>query len=85
MLSHLELRHTVESAFLPTKCECDISPDGTFSVKLIDPESGEVELFITGMAISELASSRSIARLVLSLKEEAGLLKKIRSDRSARG
>lgn len=85
MLSHLELRHTVESAFLPTKCECEIAPDGTFSVKLINPDSGEVDLFVTGMAASELASSRSIANLVISLKEEASLIKQSGLQRRAGG
>ncbi|RMT84587.1 hypothetical protein ALP40_05005 [Pseudomonas viridiflava] len=46
----------------------------SFSVKLLHPESGDIQLYVTGMPLSELSTSRSIARLVLSLKEQRDLM-----------
>jgi hypothetical protein len=43
-------------------------------VKLFDPVSGDIQLSVAGMPLSELSTSRSIARLVLSLKEQRDLM-----------
>jgi hypothetical protein len=43
-------------------------------VKLLHPESGDIQLYVTGLSLSEVESSRSIARLVLSLREQRDLM-----------
>ncbi|GFM64086.1 hypothetical protein PSCICM_26750 [Pseudomonas cichorii] len=77
MYSKPELQRVLETAFLPSKCECVISANDSFSVKLTNAESGEIELYVTGMPLSDLSSSRSIAHLVLSLREQRDLMAKM--------
>ncbi|WP_416427664.1 DUF1652 domain-containing protein (plasmid) [Pseudomonas sp. App30] len=73
MLSTLELRHVIETAFLPGECECEISDDGIVSITLLNNADHQSDYFISGIHVSELATSRSIASLVMVLKEEARL------------
>lgn len=77
MYSKPDIQRVLETAFLPSRCECVIGVNDNFSVKLIEPESGDIELYVTGIAFSELSTSRSIARLVLSLKEQRDLMGKM--------
>lgn len=70
MLSHLELRHLLESAFLPTECKCTVSSDRTISIQLINPRTRKVEVSRSAVPIGGLTSSRAIANLVAELKEE---------------
>lgn len=77
MYSKSDIQRVLETAFLPSRCECVIGPNESFSVKLINPESGDIELYVTAMSLSELSTSRSIARLVLSLREQRDLMAKM--------
>ncbi|MCD5997479.1 DUF1652 domain-containing protein [Pseudomonas sp. CDFA 602] len=74
MFSKSDLQRVLETAFLPSRCECTIAANETFSVKLLHPESGDIQLYVTGTPLSELSTSRSIARFVLSLKEQRDLM-----------
>jgi hypothetical protein len=84
MLSHVELRHVIETAFLPSKCHCEIAPDGIMSIELTHPDSGEVELSVTGISVYSLATSRALAALVGELKEEARLTQLLKGRRSSK-
>lgn len=70
MLSTLELRHLIESAFLPLSCNCRINPDGFLSVQIFDRDSGRVDLFVTGICMAGMVSSRAICTLVSELRVE---------------
>jgi hypothetical protein len=70
MISTLELRHLIETAFLPLSCSCRINPDGFLSVQISDPDSGQVDLLVTGISIASLVSSRAICNLVSQLRVE---------------
>jgi len=70
MLSTLELRHALETAFLPTKCVCIIEPNDTLTIQLLNPRTGTVDLAVKGILMSRLSSSRSLAALVGEIKEE---------------
>ncbi|RMQ80147.1 hypothetical protein ALP98_100411 [Pseudomonas viridiflava] len=74
MFSKTDIQRVLETAFLPSKCECVVALDETFSVKLLHPESGDIQLYVKGLSLSEVESSRSIARLVLSLREQRDLM-----------
>ena len=77
MYSKVELQRVFETAFLPSKCECTSATHDSLSVKLIDPRSGEIELYVANIPLSDLATSRSIAQVVLSLKEQRDLMKQM--------
>jgi hypothetical protein len=71
MLSRLELRHIIENAFLPKACSCSITPRGSMTIQLFNPNTREEELVVTGIDPATLVSSRAIAALVGEIKEEA--------------
>ncbi|AHG40374.1 hypothetical protein N018_08945 [Pseudomonas syringae CC1557] len=74
MYSKSDIQRVLETAFLPSRCECVVAENESFSVKLLNPDSGDIQLYVTGMPLAELSTSRSIARLVLSLKEQRDLM-----------
>lgn len=67
-LSTLELRSIVEGAFLPLRCTCSVAPDSSLTVQIHDPASERVELFVTGISLERLNTSRDIAELVAELR-----------------
>jgi hypothetical protein len=67
-LSTLELRSIIERAFLPMRCTCTVAPDSSMTVQITDPESERVELFVTGLSLDRLNTSRDIAELVAELR-----------------
>lgn len=71
MLSHLELRQVIESAFLPVLCVCSIRADNSMIVQLIDPLTRLEKLTIIGGDSTTLTSSRAISVFVNEVKDEA--------------
>jgi len=67
-LSALELRSIVEQAFLPQKCVCTLTSDQWLCVKLLNPQTDEVELFKADIPLDRVTSARERARLVLELR-----------------
>ncbi|RKS27432.1 uncharacterized protein DUF1652 [Pseudomonas sp. WPR_5_2] len=70
MISMLELRHIIESGFLPLSCTCTTNPDGSLMIRVFDPSSGQVELLVTAVTTETLTSSRAIANLIGELRTE---------------
>lgn len=70
MISHLELRHIIESGFTPLKCICAIGDDQQMSVSLYESHKGHAALEVRNLNAADLTSSRAIASLVLALKEQ---------------
>ncbi|MGE8483667.1 MAG: DUF1652 domain-containing protein [Pseudomonas sp.] len=70
MISSFELRQIIESGFLPLSCTCTLNPDGSLMIKVFEPESGRVELLVTGISTENLGSSRAIANLIGELRSE---------------
>ena len=70
MLSHLEIRHLMESAFLPLECKCEIDPEGSMTIQLVNARTKEVGMTASGIRASGLTSSRALAALVSELKGE---------------
>ncbi|WP_350647171.1 DUF1652 domain-containing protein [Pseudomonas sp. HY13-MNA-CIBAN-0226] len=70
MISILELRHIIECGFLPLSCTCTVNPDGSLMIKVVDPESGSVEMLVTGISPRPLITSRAISNLVGELRNE---------------
>ncbi|AZC27298.1 MULTISPECIES: DUF1652 domain-containing protein [Pseudomonas] len=68
MISTLELRRIVETSFLPLHCQCTVGHDGAMTVRICDPSSGRVDLFVTGIATRDLTSARAIGELIAELR-----------------
>ena len=70
MISLLELRHIIESGFLPFSCICTANLDGSLMIEVYDPSSGQVELLVTGVTTEKLTSSRALSDLIGELQSE---------------
>lgn len=70
MISNLELRHIIESGFLPLKCICSIDPVGRMTVCLYQSQKGHAAFIAEGLTTEHLTSSRAIAALIGELKQE---------------
>lgn len=68
MKLYLDLRHIIQSSFLPLSCQCLISPAGAVSVRITHPDTGRVDLLDSSFNAAELTSSRSIANMVAELR-----------------
>jgi hypothetical protein len=79
VISTLELRHIIESALLPLSSTCQIDPSGSLQVKIMDPETGFLELLIMGPPTSTLNGREPIAKLIVEIREEFEIIKQMRS------
>ena len=70
MISDLELRHIIESGFLPVECLCSISPSRLMTIQLIDPETHEIGMTVPGIPVADLTSVRFISDLIAQIREE---------------
>ncbi len=70
MMSVLELRRIIETAFLPEICRCSVSHDDSLVVQISEPASGEVLVRIIGVPRSSLSTSRDLSRFVMQLRKE---------------
>lgn len=87
MMSILEQRQIVESAFLPLSCRCTIGADNKVTLELRKPMDERVLLSVADIQRDELASSRSISQVVLRVRqllacESTGIQKTARHGRS---
>jgi len=71
-LSDLELRSIIESAFLPLRCNCTVSAAKVMTVEVIDPATERVELFVSGIELDKLDTSRAICDLITHLRSGLG-------------
>lgn len=74
MISNLELRHLIESSFLPLKCVCRIDDAGVLSIQLVIPQTRSAILTAPRIPTSKLISGRAIANLITQVKEEYRLM-----------
>lgn len=70
MIPIRELRHIIESSFLPMTCTCDVNPGGTLTIEVSDPVSGQVDLLVVGVPTQSLVSVRAINDLIAELRAE---------------
>ncbi|MDH0748874.1 DUF1652 domain-containing protein [Pseudomonas sp. GD03842] len=66
-ISLLELRHIIESGFLPLECRCTASASNELTIELVDPATG-ANLVTGGINAASLDNSRAIAELVAQLR-----------------
>lgn len=73
MISSLELCQIIESSFLPARCQCSVDGRGLMSIQLYTSITGHADFMATGIDVSTLNTSRSIASLITGLKEDLRL------------
>jgi len=70
MMSILEQRQIIESAFLPLNCRCTVEADDSMTLEIRAPRNDQVLMRVEGIQRGELSSSRSISQLVLRLRQQ---------------
>ena len=73
MLSTTEIRQIIEAGFTPLSCRCELTSNGALTVEIYDADSGQVHLFVTGIALTDVQTSRQIAQVVGELRTEVEL------------
>ena len=68
-ISLLELRHIIESAFLPLECRCTSNAANKLTVQIFDRTTGS-NLVVSGIDVASLNTSRAIAELMGQLRSE---------------
>jgi hypothetical protein len=68
-ISTLELRHIIESAFLPMRSRCSASTDGQLTIDIVDPTTG-LNVTFGGIPMATLGSSRAISDLIAQLRTQ---------------
>ena len=70
MIYLTQLRAQLEQQFSPRACECSVSGDNSVTVKLYHPVSGQVDLVVSGLNVTNLRSPEDVAALVEELRYE---------------
>ncbi|MBV6749179.1 DUF1652 domain-containing protein [Pseudomonas chlororaphis] len=65
----MELRSLLERGFAPLACECVLG-EASLSVRVYDPETGRVDLMVTGISLSVLHQREGALRLLEELLED---------------
>ncbi|EIK93330.1 hypothetical protein PMM47T1_27464 [Pseudomonas sp. M47T1] len=72
-ISLLELRHIIESGFLPLECRCTSSSANELTIEIVDPTTG-ANLVVGGIDVATLRSGRATSELVGELRRDFGAL-----------
>lgn len=70
-LSLLELRHIIESGFLPLHCKCTSSVSGELSIEVVDTSTG-ANVVVEAIPLATLSTSRAIAELIGQVRVQLG-------------
>lgn len=70
MLSVLELRNIIESAFLPISCRCRVESPGYIQVQFFDSVTGRQQLLVTGISLAELSGNQAITKVIKEIRGE---------------
>ncbi|MHC8407688.1 DUF1652 domain-containing protein [Pseudomonas sp. TMB3-21] len=70
MISLTHLRTQLEHSFSPLACECTLTGDHSLTVKLYHPDSGQVDLVVSGLKVANLRTPASVQGLIEELRYE---------------
>lgn len=70
MIYLAQLRAQLEQHFSPLACDCSVSGDNSVTVKLYHPVSGQVDLVVSGLSVTQLRTPEAVASLIEELRYE---------------
>ncbi|MHC8300173.1 DUF1652 domain-containing protein [Pseudomonas sp. ZS1P83] len=70
MIYVARLRMQLERSFSPLACDCSVTGDNSLTVKLYHPVSGQVDLVVSGLSVSNLTTPEAVAVLIEELRYE---------------
>lgn len=69
-LCPLEMRQIIELEFLPLTCECLEEEGNTLKIQIRNPDTGLLDLSVSGITYERFSSSLDIRNLVAELRRE---------------
>lgn len=73
MFTGLEIRRIIEESFRPMECHCTLGPGQSLQVRIADPNTGRIDLLVTGISTANLTSSRAISELIAELRYDLSI------------
>ena len=70
MISHAQLRSYIERALAPLACELAVDGDGSLTLRVFEPHSGQVNLVVTGIKPGKLHNDGDLQQMVEELRYE---------------
>lgn len=64
------LRAQLELAFKPLACDCTLVGESSITVRVYDPDSGRVDLVVSGLNLQHLRTAERVAALIEELRYE---------------
>lgn len=64
------LRAQLEQAFKPLACDCTLVGETSITVRVYDPDSGRVDLVVSGLNLQHLRTTERVAALIEELRYE---------------
>lgn len=68
-ISLLELRHIIETGFLPLECRCTSTSPNELTVEIINRATG-ANLMVAGIDVATLGTSRAVSEMIGTLRKE---------------
>lgn len=70
MIHVAQLRLQLERSFSPLACDCSVTGDHSLTVKLYHPLSGQVDLVVSGLSVTNLRTPEAMSTLIEELRYE---------------
>ncbi|QTT89516.1 DUF1652 domain-containing protein [Pseudomonas chlororaphis] len=70
MISQARLRRYIEQGFAPLACAFSTGSDSTLTLRVFEPESGRVDLVVTGIDPRALATEADVLAMIEELLYE---------------
>ncbi|WP_447775584.1 DUF1652 domain-containing protein [Pseudomonas chlororaphis] len=70
MISQAQLRRYIEQGFAPLACAFSTGSDSTLTLRVFEPESGRVDLVVTGIDPRTLATEADVLAMIEELRYE---------------
>ncbi|MGZ0785534.1 DUF1652 domain-containing protein [Pseudomonas saponiphila] len=72
VLTQSQWRACIEQRLAPMACSFSHAGDGTLTLRVFEPDSGRVDLVVSGLRIKSLQSEAEVLRLIDELLYELG-------------
>ncbi|WP_043274504.1 DUF1652 domain-containing protein [Pseudomonas sp. PH1b] len=70
VITQAQLRSYIEQRLAPLACSFSQAGDGTLTLRVFEPQSGRVDLVVTGLGVKALQSEADVLRMIDELLYE---------------
>lgn len=70
MISLAQLRRHIEQGFAPLACAFSTGSDSTLTLRIYEPQSGRVDLVVTGINLRALETDADVQAMIEELRYE---------------